>query len=441
MSTHPGTTVNENGLTAEQQEALDKALAEKFADPPPLTPEQKEKWKATISMMSWRCPGFQHIWYKMLCTRHNRGGAEHYAVLSKGVPIAATDGQDLIINPESYFQLGLQERVFVGAHEILHNIYDDVSFLRRCAASKQVPQMDGSVLPFVNKCLQMAFDYRINALLVESKIGKMPAGDFKGCYDPSITSEDNVLDIYKKVYEDHEQGGGGLSGPGVFDLVLPPGNNAPTRNAQQWAAEIAAAQHAEQRRHGTVSAGIKRLFKAILEPEVPWTEHIRTSISRMLGSGGWNWHKGDRRYITRDIFLPTPSGYGAGWIVCWDDTSGSRSDKERASSLAELSAIISDVRPKRLTLLSGDAEVKTVSELESGEDLKALETDGGGGTDVNPVFEWIDQQEDRPDLFIGFTDGGLEFPKDAPLYPVIWCSSTAMKYPWGEVVRVMKNAG
>ncbi len=394
-----------------------------------------------MSMMMWVAPGFRHLFYKLLA---NNDG-EHTAVMTKDIPTAATDGANILLNPDWFFERSLPERTLVMSHEVVHNMLGDVEFLHRCSSSGKVPMMDGTSMPFDNASMQKAMDLRINAMLVESNIGKLPQG---GWYDPKIATQmDSVVDIYKKVYEDNSGGGEG----GGFDNLLPPGKStsqnpqqaAAQRNPQQWAVETAVASSLmAQRSQGDVAGGLKRAFEKILSPEVPWTEHIKGIIHRTVGSGSYDWRRPDRRFIGRDLYLPSKSGFGASWVVCWGDTSGSRSDQEIASNLAELSGILEGVRPKRLTILWCDAHIDYIDELEDAGDLAkiiARGTSGGGGTSCDPVFKWIhDNAHEPPDMFIGFTDGYVTFPHKQPPYPCIWASSTDHTYPWGDVVRINK---
>jgi predicted metal-dependent peptidase len=419
-----------------------------------LTPKQESQWGDTTSMMAWTAPGFRHIWYKMLSETHNNGGSQYTAVMSRDVPCAATDGKNMILNPDTFFEFSLPERVFVAAHEIVHNVYGDVELLHRCQSTGCVPLHDGSSLPFDSATMQKAMDLRINALLKSSRIGKPPE---VGHFDDAMTGEESVLDVYAKHYkkkpdgEDGDEDGPGGKGqnPGGFDTLMKPGQStgqnaqqaASQRNPQQWAVEIAAAQTIEQMRsQGKIAAALKRMFKELLEPEVPWTDHIQTIINRVGSSGGWDWRVPDPWFIGRDIYQPSKTGRGAGWIVVWGDTSGSRGDDEIASNIAELASIIEDVNPARLTLIWCDAAIEdgSVIELDSGSDLRGLKPVGGGGTEVEPVYAWIAESMETPDLFIGFTDGYVTFPRE-PKYPVIWASSTAVQYPYGEVVKVNRR--
>jgi predicted metal-dependent peptidase len=414
-----------------------------------LTKEQLGKWNATCSMMAWKCPGFRHLWYKLL----NNHGGEYTALMTKSVPVAATDGKNIMVNPDRFFGLDLPGRVFVMGHEIVHNVYDDVNFLHLCGRRGKVPTSDGTELPFRNSTMQKAMDLRINALLHHAKIGRIPKhpdGKIMGCFDEKMTGEEGILDVYKKVYEeegpDHpDQGAGGAGG---FDQVMAPGTStgqspgqaAQQRNPQQWATEIAAAQILEaSRTQGKMAAGLKRMFEKILEPEVDWRSHIQTLINRVTGSGGWNWQQPDEWWAPHEFFSPRRSGRGAGWIAMWGDTSGSRSDTDVASTAGETAGIIEDVNPARLTMIWGDAAVQNVEELNEASDLRNLQPKGGGGTSLQPIYDWINQQMEKPDLFIGFTDGYVDFPTPPAGVPIIWASSTDAPYPYGQVVRVNRR--
>ena len=413
-----------------------------------LTAKQKQQWGDTVSLMAWTAPGFRHLWYKLLA--NNNG--DYTAIMADATrcPNAQTDGKNIMVNPDWFFGLSLSERVYVLGHEIIHNVYGDVELLHRCMKSGQVPQHDGTHIPFDNATMQKSMDYRINALLNESNIGKAPK---EGNYDPETSANESVLDVYKRCYkkkkEDEGEGGDLGPNPGGFDQVLPPGKStgqnpsqaATQRNPGQWAIEIAAAQTMEQiKSQGRMAGALQRMFKDILEPEIPWTDMIKGEFARKVGSGSYNWRKPDRRFITRDLYMPSKSGHGAGWVVIWGDTSGSIGQSELERYIGELGGIVEDCRPKRLTVIWCDAVIQHVDEVEDAGDLLRIKqrgVGGGGGTSCDPVFKWIrDNSYEPPDMFVGFTDGYVTFPKNEPSYPVIWASTTDTVYPWGETVRI-----
>lgn len=412
---------------------------DKSFKPADLTPEQRNDWDETMSLMGFKAPGFQHLFYRLLC----KSEAKHYAVMTKdGCPIAATDGKNILLNPDTFFKYSLPERVFIMCHEVVHNVYSDVELLHRCHTSKTVPMNDGTTLPFDNEVMQYAMDYRINALLVDGRMGKCP----QGClYDTKMaTANDSVLDVYKKVYK-KKQDDGTLGGK-QFDVVMAPGAStgqdpsqaAGQRSQQQWQIEIAAANTIEKMK-GKMAGSLQHMFKELLEPEVHWVDHIAATMARKVGSGSYDWRKPDRRFIVRDINLPGRSGFGAGWLVMWGDTSGSISDGELERYMAEVADIIESVKPKRLTILWCDAKIHHVDEVEEACDLhhiRARGVGGRGGTSLHPVMQWIEEQGEQPDMFLGFTDGCVDFPAMEPAFPVVWASTIDNEYPWGEVVRI-----
>ncbi len=420
-----------------------------------LTHDQKSKWGDTMSLQAWTAPGFRHIAYKLL----SNNDGKYVALMSKDVPVAATDGKNLIINPDTFFNYSLKERVFIFSHEVVHNVFDDVGLLHRMKGSTNVECTDGTTFPYSPEIMQKAMDYRINALLVESKIGTMPKD---ALYDPEIAkAKEGVFDIYGRVYkQDKDNGGKGPQGPGQgngqgkngFDPqgLLPPGNStgqspsaaAGQRNSQQWAVEVAAAQTLESMRcRGHLPGSLAHMFADILDPKIPWTDHIQAILNRCTGSGAYNWRKPDRRFITRDLYMPSKSGFSSGWLVVWGDTSGSIGENDLNKYLGELSGVLGDLKPERLTVIWCDARIHHVDEVTDTEDLrhiKARGVGGRGGTSVEPVFDWIaEQRGETPDAFIGFTDGEVLFP-DKPPYPVVWASihDDKNQYPYGDVVCI-----
>lgn len=397
-----------------------------------------------MSMMSWTAPGFRHLFYKLLV---NHSG--QYACLpTKGVPVAATDAKNILINPDTFFTYSLPERVFIIGHEVVHNVYNDVPYIYRCRKAGTVPMDDGTTLPYNEKVMQQAMDFRINALLRDSKIGQPPKDVLLD--DEIAKAGDGISDSYKKLYQDYEDNGG-LPGNG-FDIVLGPGAstgqnpNQSMPNQQQWQVEMKSAMTLEAMKgKGDLPGALKRMFNEILEPKVPWTDKIRGIFNRKVGSGSYNWRRGDRRYIVRDLFMPSRSGNGAGHIVVWGDTSGSVGQKELCQYLAELSNIVDECTPTRISVLWCDADIHDIDEIKDAADMAALTykantqgVGGGGGTSCEPVFEWIRNLPERPEVFIGFTDGYVGFPAIEPDFTCIWASTSkgSEDYPWGDVVMI-----
>lgn len=401
-----------------------------------LSAEDKRKWIETRSALLWTAPAFTHILFSML----NPSKGELAAVFTEDVPIAATDGSNLILNPKTFFKYTLGERIFITAHEIAHCMFNHCGLSRPFRQTQKVKYNNGTELPYDAQLMNVAMDLIINDMLIDSKIGTFPK---EGCHDKSIaTHKDSFLDAYKKVFKQDKNGGGG--GKGGFDVLLDPGaaqgknpdQATQDRSETAWGTAIAAAM-ASAKAQGKLPAALERVFSEILEPTAPWQDLIRAFFARKVGAGSYDWRKPDRRLIQRDIYAPQRAGNGCGDVVVAVDTSGSIGQRELDVFFAEMRGILEDVRPNRLFLVWCDAKVHHVDELDQSSDLGGLKPHGGGGTDFRPVFDWIEGQDLRPDALVYLTDGMGSFPKDEPRYPVVWGSIyPSSKYPFGDVVDI-----
>lgn len=404
-----------------------------------LTDVQKRKWIETRSALLWRCPAFTHILFSML----NPTKGELAALFTTEVPIAATDGSNLILNPEKFFEFSLDERVFIVAHEILHCILNHCVLSHPMQRSKIVKYSDGSTLPYDHKLMNIAMDLVINDTLIADKIGKFPT---IGVHDPKVaTAKDSFLAAYKKIWNDPDKGKGKGDGAGGFDVIMSPGAGqgqdpgqaTQDRSQTEWDTAVAAAL-TSAKMQGKLPANLERLLGEIIDPQVQWQDHIRALFARKIGAGGYDWRKPDRRLIQRDIYAPQRSGNGCGTIVVGIDTSGSIGQKILDVFFGEMRGILDDVRPTEIHVVWCDARVHKVDTVDDSNDISTLKAAGGGGTDFRPVFDWIDKEGVTPEALVYLTDGLGSFPKDMPAYPVIWGAIKGynVKYPFGDVVEI-----
>ena len=423
-----------------------------------LTPQQEKAWSDTRSALMWHAPAFSHIFYSLLQNNDQKSanGTAYGAIFTdcKEIPVAATDGSNLVFNtgPDGFFRQNLNQRVFIVAHEIMHCILDHCRQKHTLRMRGSVSYPDGKNLDYDAMQMNIAQDFVINAILTDSKVGQFPTdkdGKPYGLLDPSVaTAKDNSMDTYRKIYKKRDKGGGGGGG---FDVHMAPGTTtgkdpqtaSSERNQAAWDTELVSAMSAAKAM-GKLPAGLERALGAMLEPKVDWKEKIRALFARKVGSGTFDWRRPDRRLITRDIYAPGRSGFGAGTVVVGVDTSGSIGPKELDMFMAEMSGILEDVRPRRLVIMWCDAAIGRLDEAEDAGDLltiRAKGAPGGGGTSFIPVFDKIDEMGLQPEALVYLTDGLGNFPKRAPQYPVIWGNIYPQsKYPFGDVVDIPKQA-
>lgn len=413
-----------------------------------LTPEQQRAWDTTRAALLWNNPAFTHVLYSMM----NSKSRKNVALFTRDPRIltAATDGVNLIINPDYFFKFSLGERIFIVAHEIMHCILDHCGMGMALRKRGEVGYPSGKRLPYDDELMNVALDLVVNDLLIESKTGTF---NKEWLHDKKYgTFKDSSIDVYERIFKQKNGGGGGQQPPTGkrFDQHMQPGagnGQDPTaaqgaRNPQEWSTAVASA-NAAAKAQGKLPAALEAFFGALLEPVVSWQEKIQAFFNRKVGSGSYNWRRPDRRLIVRDIYAPGRSGFGAGCVVIGFDTSGSiYADKTLIDRfLAEVSGILSDVKPKRLVVLWCDAAVHRYDDIDELTDLKGLKPVGGGGTDFRPVFKWVREQGIEPDAVVYLTDGYGTFPKHEPSYPVLWgnISGKSVTYPWGEVVDIPKQ--
>jgi predicted metal-dependent peptidase len=419
--------------------------------PVELNAAEKRMWIETRSALLWTCPAFTHILFCML----NEDRGELAALFTKDIDVAATDGETLILNPETFFKYVLGERVFITAHEIMHCILNHCIMSRPWSLTGKVRFADGSSLPYDQKMMNIAMDLVINDILVQSRVGTLPKD---GWHDTNIGgASDSFLDVYKRVYNDQKQrggnsvkskGGGGGNGNGNgksgFDKILPqgqakgkdPAKAAQGRSQAAWDAAIAGAI-ASAKLQGKLPAALERLLGEVLEPTVSWQEHIRALFARKVGNSSYDWRKPDKRLIQRDIFSPARSGHGCGEVIIAVDTSGSIGQRELDTFFGEMRGILEDLKPTMVYIVWCDAKVHKVDEIDDASQVGGLKAVGGGGTSFKPVFNWVEEEGMRPDALVYFTDMLGDFPGKDPGYPVIWGDIYGrVKPPFGDVVHI-----
>ena len=418
-----------------------------------LSPQQRRLWEDTLGVLSWVAPGFVHVIYTML----NNTGDDDVALFTEDMEFAAaTDGYQLIFKPSLFFKLTLMERTFAVLHEVMHEILDHCRMGYHYRKLEKIT-LDGRTLPYAPMFANVVQDLVINAILIVSKMGTFNKG---WLHDPDLKADETTwIELYFRLWKDCNGGRGGkgglkpptYTGPGKqFDEHLDPHasqgidpHEAPERNAAAWEIATNAAMEI-QRAQGKLPAALEMFFTSVLKPKVDWTEHVKGLIHRITGSGAYDWRRLDRRLIARGIGAPGITGHGAGLIVVGGDTSMSIfHDKELVQGFVnEMAGILEDVQPEVVHSVWCDTEVKRVDVLHNVDDLRRViaTIPGGGGTSFIPVFEYIEQNDLRPDALIYLTDLEGAFPDHEPDYPVIWGSiNPDGKAPFGTIVRIPKG--
>jgi predicted metal-dependent peptidase len=394
-------------------------------------------------------------------------------------PTTGTDAHKFYYNPEYVQELRNEEAQFVLAHEALHCAL--AHFARRAHRVKH--RWD------------LACDYAINPILLEDGLKPPPgmimmkeyvgmsAEDIYPLIDDNDMSETLDQHLYDKEDNPSEgsrdksenpldnrsssphpnpppQGGREQENTSPSSLPSPPagegsgmggeldeqahggGERPPPPLSQQEADELSvqwqqrlagAAQQAQQA--GKLSGVMKRLVEELLQPRLPWRTllaHYMTAVAR----DDYSYTRPSSRRGDPAIF-PTLKSHQINAVVALD-VSGSVTDRELQDCLSEINAIKGQVRAA-VTLLACDSKIVEgfPRRFEPWEEATLPQNmPGGGTTDFRPVFEWMQKQDQQPDILVYFTDAQGFFPAQMPNFPVIWLVKGRSTVPWGTRVQL-----
>jgi predicted metal-dependent peptidase len=371
-------------------------------------------------------------------------------------PTTATDARSFYYNPEYIDALSLAETQFMLAHDALHCALSH--FARRGHRLKH--RWD------------LACDLAINPLLIDDGLKPPPdilmIEDYKGLTAEEIypliddLEDSETVDTHAYDGEESQPGGDAernrerekemlqqpqpTSDPeqgesGENTIQLEDASEAPTPLAPDeketlsilWQQRMAgAAQQAMQA--GKLGGALARMIDHLLQPQLPW----RMLLARYLSNTArddYSYMRPSRR--EGEYILPSLRSHQVDLVVALD-TSGSVKEHEFSEFLAEINAIMGQLRA-RITLLACDAELAEGSPwtFEPWEEFRLPSTfTGGGGTSFNPVFEWVEKQGAQPETLVYFTDAEGKFPHNPPTYPVIWLIKGKRPVPWGQRIQL-----
>ena len=338
--------------------------------------------------------------------------------LSDAVPTAATDGKQVLFNPEFCDKQNDEELKFLVAHEIGHPMFEHTT--RR-------GERDGYKW-------NHAADYVINQILTDEGLGKMPEG---GLYDPDLyNSCDGITDrIYNTLptTPEGEQGYGGNGQP--FDSIEDGGGTQAEIAQQQaeWKVKVAQAVQSAKMM-GKLSAGIERLVGELLTPKVLWADVLQRFIVKAK-TDDRTFARPNRRFIQQGMYLPSVTGEVMGEIAWAVDCSGSIGQEEIDQFATEIIKVWEDHKPTKTHVIYFDSEVSHYDSFGQ-DDRPEIKPHGGGGTAFSPVFNYMQDNDINPVACVFLTDLCCNDFGTEPDCPVLWVTTHSEDAPFGEVVKM-----
>ena len=170
---------------------------------------------------------------------------------------------------------------------------------------------------------------------------------------------------------------------------------------------------------GELSQYINSLFE-VKEPVIDWKSYLRRFSSQSTKViTKKSRHKPNKRFQDNPALKIKPRKNTLVAI----DTSGSVSDKELVEFFNEIYHIYKSGTD--VTVVECDTQIQRVYQYKG--KLEDLKVAGRGGTDFEPVFEYLLKNKNKYNNLIYLTDGECTSPQTKILKPVLWVHSSKSK--------------
>jgi len=347
------------------------------------------------------------------------------AVVDDRLPTAGTDGESLFVNARFMAQRSEEDRRFILAHEVWH-----------CALGHHRRQLGRESGAWNRAC-----DYEVNSLL-RAELGYCPADALYHRRYRGLSAEQIYADLRQhpnrcergSVLDEHDVNSLGGNSGAVLDPDFTP-QQVTAEGARAWQQRLVATAQQHQRQQGSLPGHLESLVGRLRRPQVPWQQVLAGFIQQRL-SGSRQWLPPARRHVHSGLYLPSQRSQTLSLAVAID-TSGS-CQRDLPHFLSELKGILGACDRVSLDVMEFDTRITQRRELHEGQlhELKSWLCQGGGGSDIRPVFTALEATPPR--VLIALTDGFIQVPSQAPAYSVIWCLTEGGRAPveWGQAVSL-----
>jgi predicted metal-dependent peptidase len=324
-------------------------------------------------------------------------------------PTAATNGRDFMYNTEFVKKLSVKKLEFLFAHEICHAIFDH--FGRAGSRDRML--------------CNIAQDYAVNQILVDERIGEKIT-EVKICYDPKYRGmawEEIYDELYEKaekipmsqllaqlgeLLDEHikEEEGVGSEGDKTKDGKGKPSLSKEEAEALRQEIKEAMIQSAAAAGAGKTPAGIMRMIKSMTEPKIDWRQLVQQEIQSIVRND-YSFQRVNRKSMHSGAILPGMKEATTIDVAISIDMSGSIGEEDATAFLSEIKGIMDQYEDYRINLWCFDTDIynwKTITHDEAHE-LEEYVPEGGGGTDFEVNWTFMEENQIQPKKFIMFTDG------------------------------------
>ena len=170
-------------------------------------------------------------------------------------------------------------------------------------------------------------------------------------------------------------------------------------------------------------AGNRNALSGFQERTTDWKTPLRRFIQeRCEGDDQSRFCPPNKRFLPLGIVMPSHFSEATGELIVACDTSGSMGGVY-ASVFGEIARICQNVNPEAVRVIWWDTEVNSEQRFlpkDYATIAKVLKPEGGGGTTVSCVADYIKAKKYKPKAVILLTDGYLEPVYRVPDAPCLW---------------------
>jgi predicted metal-dependent peptidase len=322
-------------------------------------------------------------------------------------PTAATDGRNFFYNTKFVEKLSVKKLEFLFGHEILHCVLDH--FGRVGSRDRQLSNI--------------AQDFAVNQILVDERVGERIT-EVKICLDNKYRGK-AWEEIYDELYEKADkisledllkQLGDTLDqhlethgeGEGKGDKEGKGRPNISKEDLQKIKDEIKEAmiQSAAAAGAGKTPASIQRLIKDMTEPKMDWRQLVRQEIQSIVRND-YSFQRPNRKSQQSGAVIPGMIPDTTIDVAIAIDMSGSIGQEDATVFLSEVKGIMDQYQDFNIQLWCFDTEIYNHVSIaqDNSHDLVEYEPMGGGGTDFEVNWSFMQDNGIAPKKFIMFTDG------------------------------------
>lgn len=194
--------------------------------------------------------------------------------------------------------------------------------------------------------------------------------------------------------------------------------------------------------NGTEDGFVERAWQRVNSGNINWRELLESFLQEEVND--YSFTPPDKRLQDSDFFLPDYNVQveKPKQVLCMVDSSGSVSDEMLLAVYDEIYGALTQFNGGLTGLLGFfDTQVYAPIYFSDVTDLLNIIPYGGGGTDFNCVFNYIEEHvaDYQPVEIVIFTDGKADFPPEtaANNTPVLWLfSNKSVVPPWGKYAYI-----